>query len=844
MAPTRHETSGAGSPESPETSTSYGTRSSKRKVSEISANGAPELSPSRKRTSPKKSNDDEAEQPAAKKRRSEATSSPAETNGDEENLASETPATWDEVQVAEANGEETPESTSALPVSSRGRGRGGWRGKRGRGGVKTKAKVAPKKIVAAPKGRGRGRGGRRKASVNPRIDALNVRAAELKSQYSALARLQKNALELLSEKSLKMVKEDPTYHESLPEYDEVTAALDQLLEKRLRVIQNEEMFRTDLQQRTLEYNKHMAHDNHCEVIADDVEARIEEYGMYVWQQGMIGKPLEEVPVNEVNEGQVATIHVKKTLHSLSTPYTKAQDAVPTASTLGDTEYEQHPANYWRALNSKQKKEALKERDFLMRKKISDATDPKKTNKRKREALFQPVQAHVTMEDEEDQDEEEEPEEPSGADTPATHAPTHKKLFGQGAPAVVPTDDYYDSSDAEEYAEDAHGVSVPRKKRRHNAVKPVNNRIMVPPSFQFEDWEIGQRQHYFKKASEKDLSGNMQTSFAYLGMDRTANREHVFLDQRANACNSANLKPEDFDQRIVETHHLHPKFGVPIPGSTNPDHDEVDEPYFEARTKKPGDLPLPASKRVLEIYDGGSRRKMFHSSRNWGQEVEASGADHSGRVKMFRLLRAAGDDEHRLLPAATEKQMKQHDETLNAANYIYVLEKKKTEEERAAAKALADAAAKFAARQPVAPPQMSSSRYDPVRDTTYQTPYPRTVPPPPPPPAQFGVYQQGGPLSALADMADFGKHPLRFPPPPPPPPPPAPWAGPMAGPSMSGLQPNSFFITAPPPPPPLPSFQSPRANQGNLRPLQPAPPRGGRRTTPPQPSSRSWYPGQQ
>lgn len=45
----------------------------------------------------------------------------------------------------------------------------------------------------------------------------------------------------------------------------------------------------------------------------------------------------------------------------------------------------------------------------------------------------------------------------------------------------------------------------------------------------------------------------------------------------------------------------------------------------------------------------------------------------------------------------------------------------------------------------------SQKYDPVRDKTYQTPYQPALAPRP----ALNVYQQGRPLSALADIADFG-----------------------------------------------------------------------------------------
>lgn len=301
MAPTRHETAGgAGPPDTPDTTSGYGTRSSKRKVSEVSTNGTSDPPSSGKRaatratkkSAPANENNEAIQSPTKKRRSSTAVKTPEplpeseselnlseasnsegsspengvpaitveapaeqdesspDANPDDEKFSIQTPATWDELpDVEQPTSEAVSSNSTKPPTRGRGRGRGrGWRG--------GKAKSIPKP-TAAPKARGgwrgRGRGGRRKASMNPRIDALSARAAELKSQYNALAKLQKRSLELLAEKSLEKVKGDPTYHKSIPEYEKVTDDLEMLYEERLAGLQRQQLAEEEEARNWFEY---------------------------------------------------------------------------------------------------------------------------------------------------------------------------------------------------------------------------------------------------------------------------------------------------------------------------------------------------------------------------------------------------------------------------------------------------------------------------------------------------------------------------------------------------------------------------------------------------------------
>jgi hypothetical protein len=432
--------------------------------------------------------------------------------------------------------------------------------------------------------------------------------------------------------------------------------------------------------------------------------------------------------------------------------------------------------------------------------------------------------------------------------------------------LEPTD--WNSSDDEAEPEDEYGVEVTR---RH---------IRLPPTVKFEDHEIGVRQTY---DNDKLIPS---------GTDAFPNPEKFYIEQQPGGSNHgyriAQLKEGDFDEDIIKAHGLHPRFGIRLPDSVNPDRDELENPWFPPPTDWSQPLPIPKSQRVVETFADGSR-KLFHSNRNWIQEVDAQWEAHGAKVKMWQLLETNGDLKT-LFPGVPKKALTKMKLLAEACKEAEGRDKKLEAEAKARAKAdyerrlVREAeAVRFAAATSVYP---SSSAYDPVRDTTYQTPYPRTVPPPRP--AQHAPYRRGTSLATLADVAEhppphmgpvgrsLAPNAARLPsmvpsrswaePPTMPselppselveralhlsrlnhipqpgyeyrplgPPPPA-----MTAPQQMGLAPNNNFLppTAPPPPP-----QS-RGGNNSLRPLQPAPPRGGRRTTPPQPSPSNrggWY----
>lgn len=278
MAPelrrTRHETTGTGQHDNRDTKVStYGTRSSKRKMSEFNN---PDSSPLGSKTSTDSSqsslNEIEPISPPAKRTRKSsiaAPKTPEEEEIDQETI--EAPLlTVDEASSVVSDQEEEPvQEAPTTPKRGgyrrRGRGGGRWghlyraRGGRGNSSAASRSTPAAESSPSAPKGL-RGRGGHRvKKSDNARIQALYHRRAALKHQYKQVAYFQKAALISMAEKSLETAKEDPNYHKTFEEYGKTTQALSDIYMRRFNQLFEEyEMkknYLIDLNEKDQEYER-------------------------------------------------------------------------------------------------------------------------------------------------------------------------------------------------------------------------------------------------------------------------------------------------------------------------------------------------------------------------------------------------------------------------------------------------------------------------------------------------------------------------------------------------------------------------------------------------------------
>lgn len=186
---------------------------------------------------------------------------PQEESGEQSSAPSPVKA-WSEPPVLDGSLLPTP-----IPHSPRNnlRGRGGFRGRgRGRGFKAASGRATP--VPSQPAegitktGRGGGRG-RVKKHPTARLCAVNWRKEELRNAYKTIAAfLQQDILPLIAEKSLAKSKDDAAYYKSLPEYAEVMTNLDTRLAERKKEIDTLEKLDLDLYQRKIEYDAY--YENH------------------------------------------------------------------------------------------------------------------------------------------------------------------------------------------------------------------------------------------------------------------------------------------------------------------------------------------------------------------------------------------------------------------------------------------------------------------------------------------------------------------------------------------------------------------------------------------------------
>jgi hypothetical protein len=107
-----------------------------------------------------------------------------------------------------------------------GKGKGGRRGGgrgRGKGAALTRQNSGAPETARKPGGRG-GRG--KKTSANHMVQVSYDRQAHLKQNFKEVAKMVRWGLDVLAEKSLEMVQDDPTYYREVPEYEKTMNDLD------------------------------------------------------------------------------------------------------------------------------------------------------------------------------------------------------------------------------------------------------------------------------------------------------------------------------------------------------------------------------------------------------------------------------------------------------------------------------------------------------------------------------------------------------------------------------------------------------------------------------------------
>lgn len=107
--------------------------------------------------------------------------------------------------------------------------------------------------------------------------------------------------------------------------------------------------------------------------------------------------------------------------------------------------------------------------------------------------------------------------------------------------------------------DEHGVRLINKRARVNDMP--NNRIMVPPLFEFEQHEIGFRD----STNDKSRGATKAKRRKFLNQPDSG---AMFFDRNLCGYDATQYADGDLDQDTVERHHLHPKYGLFLQTSIN------------------------------------------------------------------------------------------------------------------------------------------------------------------------------------------------------------------------------------------------------------------------------------
>jgi hypothetical protein len=492
------------------------------------------------------------------------------------------------------------------------------------------------------------------------------------------------------------------------------------------------------------------------------------------------------------------------------------------STLGDTEYEQHPANWWNSLTPVQQVSY----NAKLAKKLQEKAPQlvRKRGKAKKTALFQ-------NDDLRPQDDGNSLDDPSAAATPAELS--ESEVVDNVIQNGISEEDI--ESVGEEKPMDEWGFYVPNAPhRKGHPNQAAENRFDSRPLYKYADDEIGNRTVHTK------MIHGFET---VIGKDDFPNPERFYWNQVANNYNSTKNRPGDLDEDIVKTFNVHPIYGLPMPESVNPDFDEVlkdfkaqsplsrdgvsDENAEAAKLPFiPSDWSVPP-KRIYPLvfieedpakHDRKDEdKKVFTTSRSEPYlRVQREWDELEPKMKMTAALKEMGAfDQPPTIPIASKgKEVEVEVPQVIASELIEAVD----EAEKQRVKEVAEARKKIYFGAPPAAPQRSHG-YDPVRDTGYQTPYQPVAPPRPPP-------EDNRNLHALADMAEF--------------------RGAMVPPSAFRQPQNSWAPYGPPMPPPAsnpyyhahppasPYAGMPRAPAPALAP-QPLPPSGFRELRPAPPS---------
>ncbi|EAA29799.1 hypothetical protein GE21DRAFT_4886 [Neurospora crassa] len=507
-----------------------------------------------------------------------------------------------------------PSALIPKPASTRGGTRGRGRGGRARGKGRV-ARAGPKITVAKsstaiPKP-GTGRGRRQRAYQYTRAQAAYERNMELRSAYSQLARLAKPVLDEIGSREKKALMENPQMVEEAPEYQEVMRFLDQ---------RRDDTIATSA--RRLEYEKAMA----LNVFEGQREAVFRSTTQLTaelceeWYTSMLAEVerLEFLHDNKLPLDLPPAPCTDYTYKDISQKQMDEQGRFAERDDEGD----ELPCSGKKV--SELMTEAYQVHSQLPPKRKADGQLAGEPNPKM-------VKAHTSSllggTDTIPGSKSNTPEPGSKAPSPVPFSPSKGGRF---EPSLLDPPLPKGAEEPDEY-----GVRLIQRKDKRAEFH--NNRIMVPPIFEFDDDEIG-----FRDSTNDPVKGATKAKRGRFYM--TPNSNYFYVDRRVSNWDSTQVEGE-LDEEIVKQYGLHPKMGIPLSSSTN-----VDQP------------PMPHVSGWKPVVLVDPRGQQVHASRT----IKAARLDAQGRK--FDLMNALrkfceqeGIPEKELAPSKEEREQKRRQE---------------------------------------------------------------------------------------------------------------------------------------------------------------------------------------
>ncbi|KAJ0375356.1 hypothetical protein COL26b_006412 [Colletotrichum chrysophilum] len=447
---------------------------------------------------------------------------------------------------------ETPEQSASTPTpqptprATRGRGRG-----RGRRPAVPRKEAAPKPAPTA----GTGRRGRFKQFSDDKVQAAYERQRELKAQYAALANAVKPALQDLATRTVRRLTKDGDYYTSVPEFDVVTDHLQDRFTKRLAVAKT----KLGIDQKMVLAAKEMQREAVQEIFENGLEdledrfldAQIHRLDLleYLHDHGLPidlvdgGWNYKQISDKEASEFGIYEVYVDGHL-------------VPYPQLIEGTEAHALRQAAWAEPQHKETAAAPAAAAPRTKRKARDQPDGQPASKRtagdvapaNHIAGIMSAQ-HAPVEDE------------SNESTPVPEGPVSADQREPPLPAKASEPDEYGCR------------QVNRPPAKNGAM--IANRIIVPPTFQFDDDEIG----YRDSTNSAKHGATVAKRGKYFGKPNSNTWHYDPLLARWDA---RLVEDDDMDKDLVEKHGVHPRYGYFLPTSKN----DAEPPKAEADPMHP------------------------------------------------------------------------------------------------------------------------------------------------------------------------------------------------------------------------------------------------------------------